>query len=62
MEVSFEMSFFLLNVLYTILFFPSGGGVADMLQRLSLMKDFIEDVNFMCVSFSVKHPQIFCEL
>ena len=43
-------------------FFPSGGGVADMLQRLSLMKDFIEDVNFMCVSFSVKHPQIFCEL
>ena len=42
-------------------FFPSSGGVVDMLMRLSLIKQIIKDVNLMCISFSVKHPQIFWE-
>ena len=40
-------------------FFPSGGGVDDVLVRLSLIKQVIKDVNLMCIAFSVKHPQIF---
>ena len=38
-----------------------GGGVDDVLVRLSLIKQIMKDVNFMCISFSVKHPQIFWE-
>ena len=58
MEVSFEVEK-LLNVLYTILFFPSGGD--DVLMMLSLIKQIIKDANLMCISFSVKHPQMFWE-
>ena len=47
--------------IYNTVFFPSGGGVDDMLIRLSLIKQIIQDVNLMCISFSVKHPQIFWE-
>ena len=43
-------------------FFPSGGGVDDMFMKLSLIKQIIQDVNLMCIPFSVKHPQIFWEL
>ena len=42
-------------------FFTSGGGVDDVLVRLSLIKQFIKDVTLMCIAFSAKHPQIFCE-
>ena len=59
MEVSVEVH---KNVLYIILFFfPSGGGVDDVFVRLLLIKQIIKDVNLMCLSFSVKYPQIFCE-
>ena len=44
-----------------LFFFPSGGGVDDVLVRLLLIKQIIKDVNFMCLSFSVKHPHIFWE-
>ena len=48
----------LLNVLHSciVLFFPSGRGIDDVLVRLLLIKKIIKDVNFMCISFSVKHP------
>ena len=61
MEVSFEMSFFFIKC-STYNTFPSGGGVADMLMGLSLIKQVIEDVNLMRILFSAKHPQIFWEL
>ena len=64
MEVYFEVDK-ILNVLYIILFlflfFPSGGGVDDVLARLSLIKLIIKHANLTCLSFSVKHPQIFWE-
>ena len=42
----------LLNVLYTVLiFFPSGGGVDDVLVRL--IKQIIKNVNLMCIAFSI---------
>ena len=41
---------------------PSGGGFDNVLVRLSLTKKIIKDVSFMCIAFSVKHPQIFWEL
>ena len=34
-----------------------GGGVHDVLARLSLIEQIIKDVSLMCISFSVKHPQ-----
>ena len=49
------------NVLYTILFFLSGGGVDGVLVRLLLIKQIIKDANLMCISLSVKYPQIFWE-
>ena len=48
-------------MLYTVLFFPSGGGVDDVLVRLPLIERITKDVNLMRISFSVKHPQIFWE-
>ena len=42
-------------------FFPSGGGVDDVLVRLPLIERITKDVNLMRISFSVKHPQIFWE-
>ena len=46
---------------YCFLFFTSGGGVDDVLVRLSLIKQIIKDANLMCISFSVKYLQIFWE-
>ena len=45
----------------TVFFFTLGGGVDDVLVRLSLMEQIIRDVNLMCISFSVKDPQKFWE-
>ena len=53
MEVSFEIDKIIKCAIYNIVFFPSGGGVDDMLMRLSLIKQIIEDVNLMCISFIV---------
>ena len=51
----------LVNVLYAVLFFSSGGGADDVLVKLLLIKKITKDVNLMCISFSVKYPQIFWE-
>ena len=59
MEVSVEIGKIIKCAIYNTVFFPSGGGVDDVLVRLSLIKQIIKDVNFMCLSFSVKHPQTF---
>ena len=48
--------------IYNTVFLPSVESVDDILMMLPLMKQiFKEDVNFMCISFSVKHPQIYRE-
>ena len=59
MEVSVEVDKISKCAIYNTVFFPSGGGVDDLLVRLSLIKQIIKDVNLMCIAFSVKHPQIF---
>ena len=49
----------LINVMYTVLlFFTSGGGIDDLLVRLSLIEQIIKDVNLICISFKFKHPDI----
>ena len=61
MEVSFEIDKIIKSAIYNTVFFPSGGGVDDVLKRLLLIKQIIKDLNLMCISFSVKHPQTFWE-
>ena len=61
MEVYIEVGKIIKCSIYNTVFFPSGGGVNDVFVRLSLIKQIIKDVNLMCFSFSVKHPQIFWE-
>ena len=62
MEVSLEVDKIIKCAIYnTAFFFLSCGGVDDVLVRLSLIKQIIKDENLMCISFSVKHPQIFWE-
>ena len=43
--------------IYHAVFFTSGGGVEDVLVRLSLIKQIIKDANLRCILFSVKHLQ-----
>ena len=57
MEVSFEVDKIIKCAICDTLLFPLGGD--DMLIRLSLIIQIIKDVNLMCISFSVKHLQIF---
>ena len=61
MKVSVEVHKISRCAIYNTVFFPSRGGVDDVLVRLLLIKQIIKDVNFMCLSFSVKHPHIFWE-
>ena len=64
MEVSVELDKIIKCAIYnTVLYvFPSSGGVDHVLVRFSLVKKkIIKDVNLMCLSFSVKHSQIFWE-
>ena len=63
MKVSFEVHKIIKCAIYSTVLSPSGGGddVDDALMRLLLIKQIIKDVNLMCISFSVKHPQIFWE-
>ena len=61
MEVSVEVDKIIKCFIYNTIFFPSGGGVDDVLVKLLLIKQIIKDVNLMCFSFSIKHPQIFWE-
>ena len=53
MEVSFEVDKVIKCAIYNTVFFPSGGGVNEMLMRLPLIKKSIQDVNLMCISFIV---------
>ena len=62
MEVSAEVHKVIKCAIYSIAFFPSGGGADDVLVRLPLIKQIIKDVTWMCIAFSVRHPQIFLEL
>ena len=59
MEVSVEVDKIIKCAIYNTVFFPSGGDVNNVLVRLSLIKQTIKNVNLMCISFSVKYPQIF---
>ena len=59
MEVSFEVDKIIKYDIYNTGFFPSGGD--DVLMRLSLIKQIIKNANLMCISLSVKNPQIFWE-
>ena len=59
MEVSVEVHKIIKCAIYSIVFFPSGGGSNDVSVRFSLIEQIIKDVNLMCISF--KHPQIFRE-
>ena len=61
MEVSVEVDKIIKCAIYNTVFFPSGGGVDDVLVRLFLIKKISKDVNLMCLTSSVKHPQIFGE-
>ena len=61
MEVSVEVDKIIKCVIYDTVFLHSGEGVDDVLVRLLLIKQIIKDVNLMCLSFGVKHPQIFWE-
>ena len=57
MEFPSEVDKIIKCAIYNTVFFPSGGD--DVLMRLSLIKQIIKDVNLMCISFSVRYPQIF---
>ena len=59
MEVSVEVDKIIKCAIYNTVFLPSAGDVDNVLVRLSLIKQTIKNVNLMCISFSVKHPQIF---
>ena len=61
MEVYVELDKIIKCAIYNTIFFRSDVGVDDVLVRLSLIKQIIKDVNLMCLSFSVKHLQIFWE-
>ena len=61
MEVSVEVDKIIKCVIYNTVFLHSGEGIDDELVRLLLIKQIIKDVNLMCLSFSVNHPQIFWE-
>ena len=60
MEVSVEVGKIIKYAIYNT--FPSGGGVDDVLVTLPLIEQIIKDVNLMCLSLSVTHPQIFWKL
>ena len=57
MEVSVKVHKIIKCTIDSTVFFTSGGGVDDVLLRLSLIKQIIKDTNLMSISFSVKHPQ-----
>ena len=59
MGVSVEAHKSIKCTIYSTFSFTSGGGVDDVLVRLSLVEQIIKDVNLICISFSVKNPQIF---
>ena len=67
MEVSVEVHKIIKCAIYSTVFcfsfcfFPSSGGVDGVLVSLLLIEQIIKDIDLMCISFSVKYPQIFWE-
>ena len=61
-DVSAEVHKVIIFTIYSTVFFTPGGGVDDVLLRLSLIEQIIKYANLMCISLSAKHPQIFWEL
>ena len=59
MEISVEVDQIIKCAIYNTDFFPSGGGADDVLAKLLLIKQITKDANLMCLSFGMKHPQIF---
>ena len=47
MEISVEVHKIIKCTLYNTVFFTSGGGVDDVLVRLSLIEQIIKDANLM---------------
>ena len=65
MEVSVEIHKIIIFIIYNTDFFyrfTSGGGVDDVLMRLSLIEQIIKDANLMSISFFVIHPMTFWQL
>ena len=62
MEVSAEVRKVIKFAIYSIVLFPSGGGVDDVLVRLSLIKQIVKDITLMRIAFSVRHSQMFWKL
>ena len=62
MEVSAEVRKVIKSAIYSIVLFPSGGGVDDVLVRLSLIKQIVKDITLMRIAFSVRHSQMFWKL
>ena len=61
MKVSVEAHEIKECTIYSNAFFTSGIGIDEMLMRLMLIEQIIQDVNLMCILLSVKHPQTFWE-
>ena len=61
MKVSFPVDKSIKFTIHNTAFFTSGGGVDAVLVRLKLIEQIIKDSNSMCISFSAKLPQTFCE-
>ena len=49
MEVSVEVDKIIKCAIYSTVFLPSGGGVDDVLVRLSLIKQIIKDVSLLWI-------------
>ena len=62
MEVSAEVRKVIKFAIYSIVLFPSGGGVDDVLVRLPLIKQIVKDITLMRIAFSVRHSQMFWKL
>ena len=60
MKVSVEV-YKIICAIYSTIFLNSGGSVDDVLVKLSIVFQIIEDANLMWISFSVKHSQTFWE-
>ena len=63
MDVSVEVHKIIKCTIHStvVVVFTLGGGVDDVLVRLLLFEQIINDANLMSISFSVKHPQAFWE-
>ena len=61
MKFSVDVQKVILCTIYSSAFLKFRWRCWYLLLRLSLVAQFINDANLMCISFSVKHPQTFRE-